>query len=189
MKGSRPLTDQEVTLASRSFSGKDAARNKALFLLGVRTGFRISELLSLHVRDVYRHGQTVDRVTVRRSHMKRQIEGRTVVLHPEARAALQTWLATVGHTDGPLFPSHKNPRASITRIQAWRILQDAYEANELQGQLGTHAMRKTFANRVYTRLNGDLVKTQRALGHKNINSTVSYLSFREGEIEEAILTA
>jgi hypothetical protein len=48
-------------------------------------------------------------------------------------------------------------------------------------------MRKTFANRVYDRLRHDLVKTQRALGHKNINSTVSYLSFRDEDVDAAIL--
>jgi site-specific recombinase XerD len=55
--------------------------------------------------------------------------------------------------------------------------------NELTGKLGTHCMRKTFANRVYQRLNHDLVKAQRALGYRNINSTVSYLSFAEEEID------
>jgi site-specific recombinase XerD len=32
-------------------------------------------------------------------------------------------------------------------------------------------------------------KTQRALGHKNINSTVIYLSFRQEKIDAAILAA
>ncbi len=50
-----------------------------------------------------------------------------------------------------------------------------------------HAMRKTFANKVHVLLGRDLVKTQRALGHKNVSSTVSYLSFLEEEIDEAIL--
>jgi integrase len=50
-------------------------------------------------------------------------------------------------------------------------------------------MRKTFANRMYDKLGHDLVKTQRALGHKNINSTVAYLSFREEDIAAAILAA
>jgi integrase len=54
---------------------------------------------------------------------------------------------------------------------------EAYKSNELTGKLGTHAMRKTFANRMYDKLGKDLVKCQRALGHRNINSTVSYLSF------------
>ncbi len=189
MKGSRPLTDDEVRVASQSFSGREATRNKALFVLGVRTGFRISELLSLRVQDVWQHGQVADRATVRRSCMKRKVEGRTVVLHPEAKAALMHWLVAAKLTRGPLFPSRKDPAQAITRVQAWRILEEAYTANGLRGQLGTHAMRKTFANRVYEKLGRDLVKTQRALGHKNINSTVSYLSFREEEIDAAILTA
>jgi integrase len=68
-------------------------------------------------------------------------------------------------------------------------LHDAVTANELTGKLGTHVMRKTFANRVYQQLNHDLVKTQRALGHKHINSTVGYLSFAEEEIDAAILAS
>jgi hypothetical protein len=39
------------------------------------------------------------------------------------------------------------------------------------------------------RLNHDLVKTQRAVGHKHINSTVAYLSFVEDEIDAAILAS
>jgi site-specific recombinase XerC len=64
---------------------------------------------------------------------------------------------------------------------------DAAVTNELTGTLGIHAMRKTFAHRVYENLSRDLVKTQRALGHANINSTVSYLSFADAEIDAAIL--
>jgi site-specific recombinase XerD len=94
----------------------------------------------------------------------------------------------------PVFCSRvKDPTAglkrAISREQAWRILKDAFNSNELSGQLGTHAMRKTFCNRVYEHLNHDLVKTQRAMGHANVNSTVSYLSFREEEIDAAILAA
>lgn len=65
----------------------------------------------------------------------------------------------------------------------------AVTTNELTGKVGTHAMRKTFATRVYHQLNHDLVKTQRAMGHKNINSTVAYLSFVEDEIDQAILAS
>jgi integrase len=186
MKGRRPLTDQEVMIASKSFGGTYASRNKALCLLVVRSGFRVSELLSLQVDDVNQYGQVVDRVTVRRANMKK-IEGRTVPLHPEAKAAVAAWVTEAGLTSGPLFPSRKG-NGPISRVQAWEILQEAYEANGLTGRLGTHTMRKTFANRVYTALNGDLVKTQRAMGHKNINSIVSYLSFREEDIDAAILT-
>jgi len=194
MKGCRPLTEEEVDVLQRSFGGRYAARDKALFLLGVKSGFRISELLSLRVGDVCQHGHLVDRVTVQRRHMKKKVEGRTVLLHPEAKSALAAWLLTLQQSPGCtaqtfVFRSHKGHNRPISKVQAWRILHEAVTTNELTGKLGTHAMRKTFANRVYHQLNHDLVKTQRAMGHKNINSTVAYLSFVEDEIDAAILAS
>jgi integrase len=194
MKGCRPLSDDEVELLQCSFGGTYGSRDRALFLLGVKSGFRISELLSLRVGDVYQHGRVVDRVTVHRRHMKKKLEGRTVPLHPEAKAALATWLMRMHQAPGTtpqtyVFQSRKGANRPIGKIQAWKILHEAVTTNELTGNLGTHCMRKTFANRVYQRLNHDLVKTQHALGHKNINSTVSYLSFAEEEIDAAILAS
>lgn len=204
MRGCRPLSDEEVSLVAKSFSGTYGKRNKALFLMGHRTGFRISELLSLTVSNVLQHGKIMDAITVQRRNMKGGKAGktnsRTVRLHPEAKAALSVWLEVLQKRLGgtldpqtPVFCSRVHgddgTLRAISRVQAWRILQDAYLSNELPGKLGTHAMRKTFANRMYEHLNHDLVKTQRALGHANINSTVQYLSFREEEIDAAILAA
>jgi integrase len=204
MKGCRPLTDAEVSLVAKSFGGTFAARNRALFIVGHRTGFRISELLSLRVGDVMQHGKILDQIGVQRRHMKGgkagKTSGRTVKLHPEARAALSVWLEVLKRMRSALAPELpvfcsrvKDPttglKRAVSREQAWRILKEAFNANELQGKLGTHAMRKTFANRCYDLLKHDLVKTQRAMGHSNINSTVSYLSFREEEIDAAILAA
>lgn len=193
MRGCRPLNDAEVYDVSRSFWGEHARRDKALFLLGVKSGFRISELLSLRLRDVMQGGRIVERVTVERRNMKKKLEGRTVLLHPEARAALAAWLEELGRRaeltgDTFVFQSRKGDNRPISRVQAYRILHEACDACELTGKLGTHSMRKTFANKVYDALGNDLVKTQRALGHRNINSTVQYLSFREEEIDKAILS-
>ena len=74
------------------------------------------------------------------------------------------------------------------RTLAWRILRRAFEQAGLTGNLGTHSMRKTFADRIYDRLDGDLVNTAQALAHRWIGSTASYLTFRESEIDEAILS-
>jgi integrase/recombinase XerD len=92
MRGCRPLTEPEVEAALTSFDGRHAARDRALFLLGVRSGFRIPEILSLRIRNVVQAGRAVERVHVARRHMKGQREGRTVLLHPAARAALADWL-------------------------------------------------------------------------------------------------
>lgn len=194
MKGCRPLTDNEVAAVVASFSGPYAVRDRALFLLGVRSGFRISEILSLRVGDLVQRGQMVERVSVARRFMKKRVEGRSVLLHPEAKAALAVLLAELRSagqvTDETfVFQSRKGDNQPISRVQAWRILNGSFEGNALTGKLGTHSMRKTFANRVYERLGRDLVRTQRALGHRNINSTVQYLSFREEDIDAAILAS
>ena len=46
MKGTRPLNNMEIRKVADCFSGTYATRNRGLFILGVSTGGRISELLS-----------------------------------------------------------------------------------------------------------------------------------------------
>lgn len=189
MKGCRPLTDAEVqSILHFLETTRNPTRDKALFLLGLRSGFRISELLSLTVQDVCPDGHFVDRLYIARRHMKKKMEGRSVALHPEAKAALREWVTELQAHSGPEVFVFSNRRGGrMHRIAAWRMLKRAYRACGLTGKLGTHTMRKTFAKRVHEKLGRDLVKTQKALGHKSVSSTVSYLSVDEEEIDEAIL--
>jgi len=183
------------------FWGTLGKRNKALFILGVRSGFRISEFLSLTVAEVQQHGKIVDHVTVARRHMKKKTEGCTVPLHPEAKAAVSVWLKALQKMlKGKLDPAtpvvcsrvrdtETGLRRAIGREQAWRILKEAFASNELTGELGTHALRKTFARQMGERLERDPVKVQHAMSHKNINSTVAYLSFAAVDVLNAISAA
>ncbi len=184
MKGSRPLNDTEVAAVSAALKPRD----RALFTLGVRTGFRISEILSLNIGDVrLPNGKIVDRIEVVRRNMKGKRSGRTVVLHVEAQNAISELVSSrSGMPDStPLFQTEIGTR--VTRYGAHKALRRAYRRAGVYGRLGTHAMRKTFANRMYARLGKDLVKTQHALGHANVGSTISYLSFSQEEIDDAIL--
>lgn len=47
MKGTRPLDNDKIRRVSLCFDDTFEARNRELFILGVSTGERISELLSL----------------------------------------------------------------------------------------------------------------------------------------------
>ncbi len=192
MQGCRPLSAAEVALVMQSFSGTFAARDHALFTLGIFSGFRITELLSLTVKDVVQHGQMVDRVTVHRRHMKRKRQSRSVIFHPQAKRALQVWLQDMatrgdGAPDTYVFKSRKGGNHPISRRHALAILKEAFRSCEMTGTLGTHSMRKTFANNVHERLARDVVKTQQALGQQHITTTIRYLSFRGEEIDQAIL--
>jgi len=165
-------------------AGSNGPRNACLFTVGLMTGFRVSELLSIQVEDVLQCGRIVDAVHVRRSNMKGKGEGRTVKLNAKAKEALASWVEERGVVDGPLFCSTAGKR--ISRVQVWRIFNRAFEAIEMTGTLGTHCMRKTFASRMYDGLGGDLINLQKALGHKWITSTSQYLSFKEDEINDAL---
>lgn len=194
MKGCRPLKDAEVALIARTFGGRYALRDKALFIVGVKTGFRVSELLSLRVRDVMQGAAVVERVTVRKAHMKKKTSERTMPLHQDARAALAEWL-NVMQAEGWLSPesfvfrSRKGGNRAISRVQAWSLLHEAADSNELlgRGRIGTHSMRKTFANKVYDFLGHDIYRLKHAMGHRDIKATEAYLSFRESDIDAAVM--
>jgi site-specific recombinase XerD len=81
----------------------------------------------------------------------------------------------------------KGTNRPISKVQAWRILHEAVQMNELPGKVGTHAMCKTFADRVYHDSGHDLIKTQQAMSHNHVNSTQNYLSFLQEEIDALIL--
>jgi integrase len=53
MTGSRPLTELEIQNILQAFKGKYEIRNRTLFLLGLNTGARISELLNVRCRHYY----------------------------------------------------------------------------------------------------------------------------------------
>jgi integrase len=187
----RALTTDEVNVVSKTFSGKFELRDRAFFVMGTKTGLRCSELLSLRVEDVYQFGRVSSQVSVRRANTKGKRAGRTVPLHPEARAALQAWIE---HTDlasapgdRPLFPSQKAPSEPISRVQAWRILNGAYVANELDGHIGCHGMRKHLAERIYQQTSKDIVAVKDALGHRSLSSTTAYLRTNKATLEAAFL--
>lgn len=192
MKGCRPLTEEEVKMVLGSLSGKMATRNRALFLLGVTSGLRISELLSLKLGAVVQFGAVVERISVERRETKGHFEGRSVLVHPAVRRALGEWIremARLGYmkADTPLFMSRSKPTSSVSRVWVYTFLKRIFRGCRMAGKLGTHSMRKTFAQRVYAQLGGDLLKTQTALGHRNINSTVSYLAIDQADVDRAVL--
>ena len=196
MRGCRALSEQEVTQVKESFRGTYRVRDRCLFMVGIHTGFRISELLSLKVGDVWQHDRLADHVTVQRKHMKKKVESRTVRLHPEAKQALLPWLMALQEHGAlqpkmPLFRSRKSKSSAraISREHARFVLKDTFNRNQLMGPLGTHSMRKTLARRAWEFFNHNLLMVQKVLGHKSIQSTISYLGVDDGEIEAFFVAA
>lgn len=192
MAGCKSLTQNEQDAVLTNLR---TPRDKALFILGLKTGFRISELLSLTIGDVCQSNRVLDRVRVQRRSMKGKASSREIVMHPQAQAAIQALVTELGNSpgDSPLFVSRigakDGRKKALSRFQAAGILSKAYDAAGVTGSTGTHSMRKTFAKAVHQAFNKDIFKTQKALGHKSILSTASYLEVDQSEIDSAVLSA
>jgi site-specific recombinase XerD len=193
MKGCRPLNDDEINTCLNSFEGKYKLRNQAMFILGMNTGYRVNELLSLKIKDVMPYSNISDYVTVQRANMKQKIEGRTIILNETAKQYLKNYLdkfeeiyGKVIDKDYYLFKSQKSDNKPISTRQATGVLYLVYRGNEMTGKLATHTMRKTYAKNVHEKLGNDIILTQKAMGHKQITSTQHYLSFDNKVIDQAI---
>jgi integrase len=190
MRGCPALTPQQLKLALANLKGDYSLRNRALVALGVRSGLRISELLSLKLSQVWDGKQVVPRLYLRRSAAKGKRAGASIVIHPEAGRAVTRWIKSRGTNREPteyLFSSRKNRGHRLSRTSAWRILHQAFIAAGVPGMAGTHCLRKTFARNVHKSLHGDLFRLSKAMRHASPMTTLAYLSFEQEDIDEAIL--
>ena len=198
MKGTRPLNNAEIHAVAAAFEGTFAIRNRSLFMLGVSIGGRIDELLSLTVGDVWQNGKPVPDVLYNKEIVKGGEVSRAVPLNADGRQAVKDIIAW--HTekfglfgevdkDTPLFVSRvKNKDGTPKRMTTQAgsdALMAAFEKAGLNGKLGTHSMRKSFAQRLYSQTN-DIFVVQEMLGHKNVSTTQKYLGVNYAEVREAL---
>ena len=192
MKGTRPLDNDEIRLVSACFTGTFEVRNRSLFLLGVSTGGRISELLSLTVGDVYQNRKAVTDLLFDRSIVKGGEVSRAVPVNTDGRLAIEALIAwhrekyrTV-KASRPLFPSRNGKgKQRMTRRAAHNVLKSAFFSAGLNGHLATHSLRKSFAQRLYEQT-GDVFTVQEMLGHKSIATTQKYLGVNYASVRDAL---
>ena len=192
MKGTRPLDNDEIRSVSTCFTGTFATRNRGLFMLGVSTGGRISELLSLQIGDVYQNGKAVTDLLFEKSVVKGGEVSRAVPVNRDGRLAIDELVLWhrrhYGDTEEsrPLFPSrHNSGTVPMHRQTAHDILKKAFIAAGLNGKLATHSLRKAFAQRVYNK-SGDIYLVQELLGHRNISTTPNYLGVNYADARAAV---
>ena len=192
MKGTRPLDNDEIRRVLRCFTGTYEIRNRGLFMLGVSTGGRISELLSLQIGDVYQNHKPVTDLLFEKSVVKGGEVSRAVPVNADGRKAIEelvNWhrrhYRSVA-SKRPLFPSrHKSGTVALHRQTAHEILKNAFIVAGLNGKLATHSLRKSFAQRLYDKT-GDIYLVQALLGHRNIATTQDYLGVNYADARAAV---
>ena len=192
MKGTRPLDNNEITLVSACFDGAFAIRNRGIFMLGVSTGGRISELLSLTIGDVWQNRRAVTDLLFDKSIVKGGEVSRAVPINTDGRAAIEeivVWHRErygTTHKSRPLFPSRNGQgRKRMSRRTAHDVLKVAFESAGLNGHLATHSLRKSFAQRLYDKT-GDIFAVQEMLGHRSVSTTQKYLGVNYASVRQAI---
>ena len=192
MKGTRPLDNTEIRRVSACFDGTFEARNRGLFMLGVSTGGRISELLSLTIGDVYQNGKAVTDLLFDKAIVKGGEISRAVPVNSDGRAAIEDLIAwhrekyTTIAPFRPLFPSrNKNGSVAMNRQTAHEMLKKAFLGAGLNGKLATHSLRKSFAQRVYEE-SGDIYLVQELLGHRNVSTTQKYIGVNYATARETV---
>lgn len=213
MKGCRSLTKTEILRLKEYFeekvgkereekeedkkkSRRKAFRDYTLLFLGFFTGFRIQELLSIAIGDLYLDLEE-PYVFLKRENTKGKTESRKGILSNEAVLLLKRYLAwyrenfviaSGNEKDCPLFPRKKYVEKgdNICTRQGWVIFKKAFDDCEIQGNVSCHTSRKTFASLIYKSVGNDIFLLKECLGHKSINSTCSYIQGDDKKIKDSM---
>lgn len=171
-----PIRDTEKIRELANYLRNYSERNYIMFLIGVNSGLRISDILRLRVRDV----KEKDYISLREKKTKKQ---RIFPITPMLKRELKKYYKEK-REDEFLIKSQKGYNKAISRVRAYKILR---EAGELLGlyNLGTHTLRKTFGYQFYMQYK-DVVTLQKIFNHSSQAITLRYIGVEQNHINNMI---
>lgn len=150
-------------------------RNHLLFLMGIYTGFRISDLLKLRVRDVIDTTHIV--ITEQKTGKTRR-----VVIHDRLQLPLRRYVENKARTDY-LFESRQRSKSGkrkpLDRSTVDKFLKQAARDLGYKGSIATHSMRKTFGYRYYKASGGDIAALMKFYNHSSPEITIRYVGLEQ----------
>lgn len=165
-------------------------RNYCLFVLGINTAFRASELLSIRVGQVA-HLLPGDILEIKQQKTKQY---RSVTFNQAAYDAVQMWLKaretealkkkdlSLKDDDAFFFTGLRGSQAlKVSTLN--NLVKDWCRLANLKGNYGSHTLRKTWGFMQRTKQNTPLPLLMQALGHATQRQTMAYLCIQEKEIE------
>ena len=196
----QPIRLQSERDAIDSYLMHKNPRDRVMFALGIYMGRRISDLVSLNVRDVAYIDRKGRLCICERLVIQERKTGKfaDLVIHPKVRRILSKYLRqrrkhceTLGALlNEPLLKSKKSRRNGqyrITRRHALRVLTNAAHDCGLNYKIGTHSLRKTFG--YIQHQNGTSIELiQKMLNHSSPEVTLSYIGITRDDMDEAILS-
>ncbi|MCV9886253.1 site-specific integrase [Metabacillus halosaccharovorans] len=169
----QPIRDKELIKDIKDYLKEQSERNYILFLLGINTGLRIKDLLSLRVRDV--EGWSI--------YIREAKTGKTneVFMPPKVKKAVRQYVKDKDKNEF-LFKSRQGKNKPITVSMAYYILRDVAEEFDLE-RIGCHSLRKTYGYHHY-HINNNVVGLMKMLNHSDPEITLRYIGVRQDDLNK-----
>ncbi len=165
-------------------------RNLALFVVGINTAYRASELLSIRLKQV-RHLQPGDRLEIKQKKTKKY---RAVTVNNGSVSAIQGLLEHLDRKalkmkdltwvddDSYLFAG-MDPTKSLTVPYLNNLVKQWCRQANLKGNYGSHSLRKTWGYMQRTKQDTPIPLLMQAFGHASQQQTLAYLCIQDEEID------
>lgn len=174
MKEVDPIKDPGKIKEIKNILLKQNYRDYFLFVLGINVGFRISDLLSLKVKDV----KNVSYIELKEDKTNKN---NSRLINQQLKEEIEKYIEGMEDWEY-LFQSQKG--GAISRVQAYRVLKKAAQKVGLE-KMGTHTLRKTFGYHHYQR-NKDISLLQKMFNHSSPSITKRYIGLDQEEQDEAM---
>ncbi|MEI8390444.1 MAG: site-specific integrase [bacterium] len=173
----QPLREKNCIEKVKNILLKNGYRDYLLFVAGINTGLRISDLLKLRVSDVKDKSHIEFRET-------KTGKNKRFYISPTLKTCFDNYTSSMTSSEF-LFQSRKGINKPITRVQAYKIINDAVKSTGLCDKIGTHTLRKTFGYWHYQQFK-DIAVLQDIFNHSAPSVTLRYIGINDDMKDKTI---
>nr|WP_263323839.1 tyrosine-type recombinase/integrase [Neobacillus sp. Marseille-Q6967] len=171
------IRDIKQIQAMKKVLKNHSERDYLLFVFGINTGLKISELLQLKVSDVIDgKGKVVDYLILKddeANHLE-------IYLNNKVKKAIKDYILSSRYDSNMYLFNSPKTHQPITRQQAYRVINDAAREVGITTKIGTHSLRKTFGYHAYKQ--GVAISLlQKYFHHASSSETLKYIGVSKSE--------
>ncbi|MGB6327291.1 MAG: tyrosine-type recombinase/integrase [Halarcobacter sp.] len=153
------------------FSKETSYRNRLILKMIIYTGIRVSEMLNLRIKDMFKEEDVYVLQVRGKGNKPRVVMVKTSIIEND----LRNWLDMRICNDDLLVCNKKGNR--LTQAYVSRIVEQILTSAGIRKEKnGAHMLRHSFATLLYQK-HHDLILVQEALGHADINTSRIYTHF------------
>lgn len=177
-----PIRDSNNIDAVKKILKERNIRDYLMFVLGINTGLRISDLLKLTFEDIINNKEIRSQIIIKE---KKTGKIKQFPITKSACKAIIEYLEYISiyKRNDYLFKSVRGNRP-ISRVQAYRIINSAARKAGIETAIGTHTLRKTFGYHFYQQYK-DVALLQEIFNHSTPSITLRYIGINQDNINNA----